>query len=407
METRADLLIVGAGMVGSALALALRHSGLQILLLDGGPLTVKPFDAQAPFEPRVSALSVASQRILERLGAWDGIAQRRATPYSDMHVWDGSGTGQIHFSAASVHAHVLGHIVENRVVQDGLLERLHDSDIGLLPNARLEQLRRSGDEWLLTLANGRQLRAPLVVAADGAQSAVRRLAGCETREWDYLHHAIVTSVRCSAGHQSTAWQRFTDEGPLAFLPLTRDGQQDWCSIVWSTTPEHAEQLMALDEAAFLQALERAFEGRLGDVLQADPRVCVPLRQRHAKRYVDEGLALIGDAAHTIHPLAGQGVNLGFLDAAVLAEVLVNACARGERLADVKVLSRYERRRMPHNLALMAAMEGFERLFQANPLPLRWLRNSGLKLVEQMPEAKALFVRQALGLSGDLPDLAKA
>ncbi|MGE8384091.1 MAG: FAD-dependent monooxygenase, partial [Pseudomonas putida] len=161
------------------------------------------------------------------------------------------------------------------------------------------------------------------------------------------------------------------------------------------------------EAAFLQALERAFEGRLGDVLQADPRVCVPLRQRHAKRYVDEGLALIGDAAHTIHPLAGQGVNLGFLDAAVLAEVLVNACERGERLADVKVLSRYERRRMPHNLALMAAMEGFERLFQANPLPLRWLRNSGLKLVEQMPEAKAVFVRQALGLSGDLPDLAKA
>ncbi|BAW26296.1 MULTISPECIES: 2-octaprenyl-3-methyl-6-methoxy-1,4-benzoquinol hydroxylase [Pseudomonas] len=407
METRADLLIVGAGMVGSALALALRHSGLQILLLDGGPLTVKPFDAQAPFEPRVSALSAASQRILERLGAWDGIAQRRATPYSDMHVWDGSGTGQIHFSAASVHAHVLGHIVENRVVQDGLLERLHHSDIGLLPNARMEQLRRSGDEWLLTLADGRQLRAPLVVAADGAQSAVRRLAGCETREWDYLHHAIVTSVRCSAGHQGTAWQRFTDEGPLAFLPLTRDGQQDWCSIVWSTTPEHAEQLMALDEAAFLQALERAFEGRLGEVLQADPRVCVPLRQRHAKRYVDEGLALIGDAAHTIHPLAGQGVNLGFLDAAVLAEVLVNACERGERLADVKVLSRYERRRMPHNLALMAAMEGFERLFQANPLPLRWLRNSGLKLVEQMPEAKALFVRQALGLSGDLPDLAKA
>ena len=406
MEMRADLLIVGAGMVGSALALALRHSGLDILLLDGSPLSVKPYDNEAAFEPRVSALSAASQRILERLGAWDGIARRRATPYTDMHVWDGSGTGQIHFSAASVHAQVLGHIVENRVVQDGLLERLHDSDIGLLPNARLEQLRRSGDEWLLTLADGRQLRAPLVVAADGANSAVRRLTGCETREWDYLHHAIVTSVRCSAGHQSTAWQRFTDDGPLAFLPLTRDGQQDWCSIVWSTTPEHAEQLMALDEPAFLKALERAFEGRLGEVLQADPRVCVPLRQRHAKRYVEPGLALIGDAAHTIHPLAGQGVNLGFLDAAVLAEVLLHALERGENLADIKVLGRFERRRMPHNLAMMAAMEGFERLFQANPLPLRWLRNSGLKLVEQLPEAKALFVRQALGLSGDLPELAR-
>ena len=407
MDMRADLLIVGAGMVGSALALALRHSGLQVLLVDGGPLSVKPFEAAAPFEPRVSALSVASQRILERLGAWEGIAGRRVCPYSDMQVWDGSGTGQIHFSAASVHAQVLGHIVENRVVQDGLLERLHDSDVGLVPNARLEQLRRSGDEWLVTLADGRRVRAPLVVAADGAHSAVRRLAGCATREWDYLHHAIVTSVRCSAPHQATAWQRFTDEGPLAFLPLARDGGQHWCSIVWSTTPEQAEQAMALDDAAFCRALERAFEGRLGEVEHADQRLCVPLRQRHAKRYVDEGLVLIGDAAHTIHPLAGQGVNLGFLDAAVLAEELMRASERGERLADVKVLSRYERRRMPHNLALMAAMEGFERLFQANPLPLRWLRNTGLKVVQDLPEAKALFVRQALGLSGDLPALAKA
>ncbi len=407
MEMRADLLIVGAGMVGSALALALQHSGLEILLLDGSPLSIKPFDEQAAFEPRVSALSMASQRILERVGAWPGIAQRRVSAYSDMRVWDGSGTGQIHFSAASVHAEALGHIVENRVVQDGLLERLHNSEVGLLANARLEQMRRSGDEWLLTLADGRTLRAPLVIAADGANSAVRRLTGCETREWDYLHHAIVTSVRCAEPHQATAWQRFTDDGPLAFLPLQRDGRQEWSSIVWSTTPEQAERLMKLDDGDFCAQLERAFEGRLGAVLQADPRLCVPLRQRHAKRYVAEGLALIGDAAHTIHPLAGQGVNLGFLDAAVLAEELLRAYERGERLADERVLSRFERRRMPHNLALMAAMEGFERLFQADPLPLRWLRNSGLKWVEQMPEAKALFVRQALGLSGDLPELARA
>ena len=337
---------------------------------------------------------------------WDGILARRASPYGEMQVWDGSGTGQIHFSAASVHAEVLGHIVENRVVQDALLDRLHDCDLGLLANARLEQMRRSGDDWLLTLADGRTLRAPLVVAADGANSAVRRLTGTATREWDYLHNAIVTSVRSSQPHRRTAWQRFTDTGPLAFLPLVRDGQEDWCSIVWSTTPAESARLMALDEENFCRELERAFEGRLGTVLSADPRVCVPLRQRHAKRYVAEGLALIGDAAHVIHPLAGQGVNLGFLDAAVLAEVLLSASERGERLADVKVLSRYERRRMPHNLALMAAMEGFERLFQADQLPLRWLRNAGLKVVDQMPEAKAIFVRQALGLSGDLPELAR-
>ena len=403
---QADLIIVGAGMVGSALALALQDQGLEILLVDGSPLSVKPFDPQAAFEPRVSALSVASQRILERLGVWEGIAARRVCPYGEMQVWDGSGTGQIHFSAASVHAESLGHIVENRVVQDALLERLHDSSIGLLPGARLEQLRRSGEGWLLSLNDGRELRAPLVIAADGANSAVRRLAGCATREWDYLHHAIVTSVRCAKPHQATAWQRFTDDGPLAFLPLAGPAGEHWCSIVWSVTPTEAERLMALDDAGFRRALGFAFEHRLGEVLQADPRLCIPLRQRHAKRYVEDGLALIGDAAHSIHPLAGQGVNLGFLDVAVLAEVLLHAMQRGERLSDVKVLSRYERRRMPHNLAMMAAMEGFERLFQADPLPVRWLRNSGLNWVDDLPEAKALFVRQALGLSGDLPELAR-
>lgn len=404
---QADLIIVGAGMVGSALALALKDSGLDILLIDGSPLSVKPFDAEAAFEPRVSALSAASQRILDRLGAWPGVVARRASPYGEMQVWDGTGTGAIHFSAASVHADVLGHIVENRVVQDALLEPLHDSGIGLMPNARLEHLRHSGDDWLLTLVDGRQLCAPLVIAADGANSAVRRLAGCATREWDYLHHAIVTSVRCEQPHRRTAWQRFTDDGPLAFLPLDRQGDEHWCSIVWSVTPEEAERLMALDDEAFCSALGEAFEHRLGRVEHSDPRLCIPLRQRHAKRYVEPGLALIGDAAHTIHPLAGQGVNLGFLDAAVLAEVLLHAHARGERLADEKVLSRFERRRMPYNLGMMAAMEGFERLFQADPLPLRWLRNAGLRWVNQQPEAKALFVRQALGLSGDLPDLARA
>ncbi|GLK87612.1 2-octaprenyl-3-methyl-6-methoxy-1,4-benzoquinol hydroxylase [Pseudomonas turukhanskensis] len=408
MEMRADLVVVGAGMVGSALALALRDSGLDILVVDGSPLSVKPFDQGLAFEPRVSALSMASQRILERVGAWSGIQARRTSPYGEMQVWDGSGTGQIHFSAASVHADVLGHIVENRVIQDALLDQLHATDLGLLANARLEQLRHSGDDWLLTLADGRTVRTPLVIAADGANSAVRRLAGCATREWDYLHHAIVTSVRCAKPHQLTAWQRFTDDGPLAFLPLAREGDgQQWCSIVWSATPTQAERLMALDDSEFCRELGKAFEWRLGEVLEADPRVCIPLRQRHAKRYVEPGLALIGDAAHTIHPLAGQGVNLGFLDAAVLAEVLLHAVERGENIADERVLSRFERRRMPHNLAMMAAMEGFQRLFQADPLPVRWLRNSGLNLVDGLAEGKAMFVRQALGLSGDLPALAKA
>jgi 2-octaprenylphenol hydroxylase len=175
MQLQADVIIVGAGMVGSILALALQHSGLQIMLLDGGPLSVKPFAPNAAFEPRVSALSAASQRILERLGVWPGVLARRSSPYTDMQVWDGSGIGQVHFSAASAHAEVLGHIVENRVVQDALLDSLYDAELGILPGARLERLRRSGDDWLLTLTDGRELRAPLLIAADGANSAVRRL----------------------------------------------------------------------------------------------------------------------------------------------------------------------------------------------------------------------------------------
>ncbi|WP_313086054.1 2-octaprenyl-3-methyl-6-methoxy-1,4-benzoquinol hydroxylase [Pseudomonas sp.] len=404
---QADLIIVGAGMVGSTLALGLQDAGLQIRLVDAGPLTVQPFDEAAPFEPRVSALSAASQRILDRVGAWPGVVARRASPYSEMQVWDGSGTGRVDFSAASVHAEVLGHIVENRVIQDALLDALQrQGSVQLTGNASLQGLQPTEDGWSLTLADGEQLQAGLVVAADGANSTVRRLAGCATREWDYLHHAIVTSVRCAQPNQATAWQRFTDDGPLAFLPLQRGTDSHWCSIVWSVTEAQAQRLMALDDAAFRDALGRAFEYRLGEVQVTDPRVCIPLRQRHAKRYVQPGLALVGDAAHSIHPLAGQGVNLGLLDAAVLAEVLLAARARGTPLGELRALSRYERRRMPHNLAMMAAMEGFERLFQADALPLRWLRNAGFKGVRALPEAKALFVRQALGLSGDLPVLAR-
>ncbi|HAB64102.1 MAG TPA: 2-octaprenyl-3-methyl-6-methoxy-1,4-benzoquinol hydroxylase, partial [Pseudomonas sp.] len=311
---QADLIIVGAGMVGSTLALALQDSGLTIKLVDGGPLEVQPFKPSDSFEPRVSALSAASQRILQRVGAWQGIVGRRASPYLDMHVWDGSGTGHIDFSAAAVHADVLGHIVENRVVQDALLEALKSrGSVELKGNARLEQLQQNDNGWTLTMDDGQQLSAGLIVAADGANSTVRQLAGCETREWDYLHHAIVTSVRCVEPNQQAAWQRFTDEGPLAFLPLQREGDAHWCSIVWSVTEVEAQRLMALDDDAFCQALGRAFEYRLGEIVEADPRLCIPLRQRHAKRYVQPGLALIGDAAHTIHPLAGQGVNLGLRD----------------------------------------------------------------------------------------------
>lgn len=403
---RADIIIVGAGMVGSSLALALKDSGLDVVLLDGGSLTVPPFDPQSAFAPRVSALSIASQNVLENLGAWPGVLARRASPYREMQVWDGSGTGSIHFSASDAHAEVLGHIAENQIVQDALLEQLQHSSIALLAHSQLSQLRRSGSDWLLSMADGSSLRTRLLIAADGANSSVRRLTGTATREWDYKHHAVVTSVICERPHQHTCWQRFTDEGPLALLPLQHADGRNWCSLVWSLPPERAQQVLALDDEPFCQQLGEAFEQRLGKITYADPRFSIPLRQRHAKHYIEQGLAFVGDAAHVIHPLAGQGVNLGFLDVASLADVLLNAIERGEDYASVQVLSRFERQRMPHNLAMMAAMQGFQELFQSDNLSLRLLRNLGLKTVAALPDAKTAFVRHALGLGMQLPPLAQ-
>ncbi|MDM1720188.1 2-octaprenyl-3-methyl-6-methoxy-1,4-benzoquinol hydroxylase, partial [Acinetobacter towneri] len=201
-------------MVGSALALALQSLPLKIVLLDGSSLSAQPLDFQRAFAPRVSALSLASERILARLQAWSGVQQRRACPYYQMEVWDGDGTGNIQFSAADVHAEHLGHIVENDLVQDALLEQLANSPIQLLAHSRLEQLTRSQNGWQLSLSDQSQLTTPLLTAADGANSAVRRLTQAPTREWDYLHHAIVTSVQTEQPHQHTAWQRFTATGPI-------------------------------------------------------------------------------------------------------------------------------------------------------------------------------------------------
>lgn len=406
---QADIVIVGAGMVGSTLALALKDAGLSIVVLESQAANYKAFTDDTPFEPRVSAISLASQRVLQHVNAWNGVLARRLSPYNQMYVWDGSGTGYIEFDATAVHQPILGHIIENRVIQDALLEQLEEANesITLLPEVELESLQRTAEGWTVILKDCLQIKAKLIVGADGARSKVRQLADVKTREWDYFHQAIVTSVRCEKPHQQTAWQRFTDEGPLAFLPLSLKGDEHWCSIVWSLPASSAEQVMTLDDKAFCKKLGESFEHKLGQINHADTRVCIPLRQRHAKRYIQQGLAVIGDAAHVIHPLAGQGVNLGFMDAAALAETLLEAVKQQQNISDAHVLSRFERNRMPHNLGMMAAMETFERLFQADPLPLRWLRNTGLKVMNELPEAKALFIRRALGIEGSLPKMAMA
>lgn len=403
---QADLVIVGAGLVGATLALALRHTSLNIVVLEAGSVDQPLISANSAFEPRVSAISLASQALLEHVGAWPAISSCRVSPYQHMAVWDGSGTGHIHFSAARVHQPYLGHIIENQVIQNALMAQLQQTDVQLLPHTSLERLAYEGNHWKITLSSGDVITSPLVVGADGACSQVRACAGVKTCEWDYLHHAIVTSVRCEKPHQKTAWQRFTDTGPLAFLPLSLAGDEHWCSIVWSSPPEMAHQLMALDEAAFRQVLARQFEYTLGDISHVEARYRIALRQRHAYRYTKQGLALIGDAAHVIHPLAGQGVNLGFMDAATLAEVIEHAVNAREAIDSKKVLGRFEHKRKLHNVGMAAAMEAFERLFQADALVVRWLRNKGLDWMNRQDELKAIIMRRALGLEGSLPRMAQ-
>jgi 2-octaprenylphenol hydroxylase len=403
MNTDYDLLIAGGGMVGSALACALGDADLKIGLLEGAPLDrIRP---GLELDARVSAISHASQRIFAAVGAWDGIAAWRVSPFRDMRVWDATGFGSIHFDSAAIGEPLLGWIIENRVIQFALLERVRQLPaVELLCPATLDtaQALENGC-WRVCLSDGREFTTRLLVGADGAQSRVRQLAGIETSGWSYDQTAIVANVRTAEPHQQTAWQRFLPTGPLAFLPLA-DGR---CSIVWATPPEQADALLALNEAEFAEALAEAFDQRLGAIVEVGHRAAFPLRLQHARAYVQPGLALIGDAARVIHPLAGQGVNLGLLDAATLAEVVLDAVAAGHDFGSLKVLRRYERWRKGDNLLMMGMMDGFKRLFGNGLPPVRLLRNIGLNLTDTAGPLKNFIARRAMGLAGDLPRLARA
>lgn len=405
-----DVIIVGAGMVGATLACALGQGGMRVCLLESGTAAdLSQWDEHADFDPRVSALTWASQNILGNLGVWDQIAARRHCPFSRMHVWDAEGTGEIGFSAHDIDQPALGTIVENGLILAALHDKLQQiKSVRLLESTTFLDLTHGSDGLVsVRLGSGELIRASLVVGADGGKSMVRQLAGIDLSELDYRQMAIVTSVSVELGHQNTAWQRFLPTGPLAFLPLrSASAAKNYCSIVWSMDVDRAPDTLQLDDAQFCQTLTRAFEAKLGKVLSTGKRHAFALRQRRARAYVKQGLALVGDAAHTIHPLAGQGVNLGMLDVAVLAEELLAAHYRGVAVGNLVVLQRYQRRRKLDNEMMSGAMTGFNWLFARQELPLRWLRNTGMSLTGQSGLLRRKFTRKAMGLSGDLPKLAQ-
>ena len=401
-----DIIIVGAGMVGSLLAALLKDTGLSILMLERAAVQAPAPDA--PFEPRVSALTRASENLLRHVGAWAAVEACRCCAYAGMTVWDADGSGRVEFSAREIGESHLGVLVENRLLQSALTEAALAADnVTLRCPAQLAHLERLPQGWQLTLDNGELLQATLVIGADGAQSAVRNMVGVDVRSTDYHQRAIVTTVRTQQPHRFTAWQRFSATGPLAFLPLlTANGDEHYCSIVWSQDEQEAQRLLSLDDATFRRELGLAFEHTLGEIETVDPRYSFPLRAVHAAAYVRDGLALIGDAAHAIHPLAGQGVNLGLLDAAVLAEEIRRALDRKIAWWNEATLSRYARRRRAHNTLILNSMTGFQKLFGSQHPLLVVVRNIGMRATNGFLPVKQELARVAMGLAGDLPASAR-
>jgi 2-octaprenylphenol hydroxylase len=394
-----DVIIVGGGMVGATLACDLARQHRRVALVEARP--PQAFKSDDPFDLRVSAISRASQHIFEGLGVWPLIQAKRSQAYDRMTVWENDSQSEIRFDAADIGEPDLGHIIENRVIQTALLERLETLDeVELLCPERVKDIDYEEDRVQLELESGQQLSARLLVAADGARSWVREQAGiAHSVIRDYDQKAVVCVVKTEQGHEYTAWQRFLSTGPLAFLPLP---DRHYSSIVWSADTAVADEIMALDDEAFRAAITEAFQSRLGEVVWTSERAAFPLRGTQAGAYVKPRLALVGDAAHTIHPLAGQGVNLGLLDAAVLAEVLDGERDPGRYMT----LRRYERIRRGENTLMMHSMEGFKRLFGSRLPVVSELRGLGLSIVNRSPLLKRQFMLQALGLAGERPKLAQ-
>ncbi len=399
MNENFDVLIVGGGMVGAAVACGLGGSTLKVAVIE--QTLPAAFSADQPHDLRVSALSIASKAILHTVGAWQGVVNRRYCPFKRMRVWE--TTGDTEFCSDAIQCDELGFIVENRITQLALLERMQQFDnIHFFCPAIIKNINYLPSGSTLELNDGSILSAKLIVAADGGQSRVRQSVGLGVTSWDYQQQALVIYVETAYPQQDITWQRFVPSGPQAFLPLNGS----YASLVWYNSADEVARLKKLPTAQLMTELLATFPDCLGQLKQILGVTSFPLKRQHAQHYVKQGVVLVGDAAHTINPLAGQGVNIGLLDAAALAEVLITAHYQGEGIADVAVLKRYEAMRRTENLKMMTVMDVFYQVFSNQVTPLKVLRNLGLGVAQRVLPLKNKVMKAAMGLEGNLPKLAR-
>jgi len=390
VKSRHDVVVVGGGIAGAAAALALLRQGLDVALVEraGRPAAWDP----AQYDPRVYALSPGSVRFLDRIGAWNRIAAQRVGPYERMRVWEDDPARALEFDAAELGVPELGFIVEENLIRDVLWAALGGVAIRAGARAVGVQLGEQGSR--LELDNGDTLEAALIVAAEGGESQLRKLAGIAPVGWSYAQRAIVSHVGTEHPHGRAASQRFLPGGPLAFLPLP-DGRS---SIVWSTEEAQAQELLALPEEAFRLRLAEAFDHHLGAIVSATPRVSFPLRLMHAQDYVRPGFALVGDSAHVVHPMAGQGINLGLADVEALTGLLAEARKESRAFGNLRLLKRYERRRKADNVEMLALTDGLYRLFKVHAPALSGLRQWGMQLVGRTGPLKRQLALRAMNLA---------
>ncbi len=400
-----DVVVVGGGMVGALTALAMARCDLQVTVVEKSAASA--FDVN-DHDLRVSAISHATLQMLKAVGAWQDMQSVRVCPYKRMLVWDDASSAETWFDSTNIGHQQLGFIVENSLIQTALWQQLALlSNVALRCPASVVDLSLDQDMASLTLDNGDVLSAELIVAADGSNSTVRALAGIAVDGERYDQHALVATVKTKLPQQDITWQRFTSTGPQAFLPLVGNR----ASMVWYHSEQRVSELKALSDAEFIEAMESEFPERLGGVEAVERRGSFPLQWSHAQQYVVPRFALVGDAAHAVHPLAGQGVNLGMLDAAALVQCVIDGVSDGRAIGDMRVLRRYERWRKPGNALMIKMLDGIQRAFQPDhrsPMQagsLKVLRTAALHLANDITPVNTFCIRSAMGLSGELPELA--